>query len=107
MKAVTDILDSCVLSIKNACKPPSNINTTTLDTCKANAIAFNKTVSSCILIATRGKDACSCFQDAEVLKEKKVLEKCKGSRIIYLHISNLSCQEQVKLNQRRDKEMNA
>ena len=105
MKAVTDILDSCVLSIKNACKPPSNINTTTLDTCKANAIAFNKTVSSCILIATRGKDACSCFQDAEVLKEKKVLEKCKGRRIINWHISNLFFQEQVKLKQQKKQEM--
>merc|ERR1719481_2366774 len=29
-------------------------------------------------MATKGEDACSCFQDPEVLKEKKVLEKCKG-----------------------------
>merc|ERR1719233_5666 len=29
-------------------------------------------------MATKGQDACSCFQDPEVLKEKKVLEKCKG-----------------------------
>jgi hypothetical protein len=62
-------------------------------------------VSSCILIATGGKDACSCFQAAEVLKEKKVLEKCKGSQIIYLHISNLSSQEQVKLKPQKKPEM--
>eukprot|EP00091_Calanus_sinicus_P005177 TRINITY_DN15569_c0_g1_i1.p1 TRINITY_DN15569_c0_g1~~TRINITY_DN15569_c0_g1_i1.p1 ORF type:complete len:105 (-),score=6.55 TRINITY_DN15569_c0_g1_i1:708-1022(-) len=59
MKAVTDILDACEMSIKNACKPPSSINTTTLDTCNANAIAFNKTVTACIGSATKGKDACS------------------------------------------------
>ena len=105
MKAVTDILDDCELSIKNACKPPSSINTTKLDICKTNAIAFNKTVSSCILIATGGKDACSCFQAAEVLKEKKVLEKCKGSQTICSHISNLSSQDQVKLKQRQLQEL--
>jgi len=79
IKAVTDILDACELSIKNVCKPPSSINNTALDTCKTNAIAFNKTVSSCIVKATKGEDACSCFQDAEVVKEKKVLQSCKGT----------------------------
>merc|ERR1712050_481746 len=78
MKTVTDILDGCEMGIKKACKPPDSINTTTLDKCKTNAIAFNTTVNKCILMATQGKDACSCFQDPEVLKEKKVLEKCKG-----------------------------
>merc|ERR1711981_720179 len=78
IKTVTDILDGCEVAIKKACKPPDSINTTTLDTCKTNAEAFNKTVVSCISMATKGKDACSCFQADEVLKEKKVLEKCKG-----------------------------
>jgi len=78
MKTVTDILDGCEMGIKKACKPPDSINTTTLDKCKTNAIAFNTTVNKCILMATKGEDACSCFQDPEVLKEKKVLEKCKG-----------------------------
>merc|ERR1712106_684447 len=78
LKTVTDILDACEIGIKNACKPPSS-NTTTLNTCKTNAIDFNVTVSKCIKLATQGKDACSCFQKASVLKEKKILEKCKGS----------------------------
>merc|ERR1712121_78999 len=78
MKTVTDILDGCEIGIKKACKPPDSINTTTLDECKKNAIAFNTTVNKCIFMATKGEDACSCFQDPEVLKEKKVLEKCKG-----------------------------
>ena len=82
IKAVTDILDACELSIKNVCKPPSIINTTMLDTCKTNAIAFNKTVSACIVKATKGQDACSCFQDAEVAKEQKVLRSCKGSPLV-------------------------
>merc|ERR1712106_354191 len=78
LKTVTDILDACEIGIKNACKPPSS-NTTTLNTCKTNAIDFNVTVSKCIKLATQGKDACSWFQKASVLKEKKILEKCKGS----------------------------
>jgi len=78
MKAVTDILDGCEIGIKKACKPPDSINTTTLDKCKENAIKYNTTVNKCIMMATKGEDACSCFQDPEVLKEKKVLEKCKG-----------------------------
>merc|ERR1711970_1110181 len=78
IKTVTDILDGCEVAIKKACKPPDSINTTTLDKCKENAIKYNTTVVSCISMATKGKDACSCFQDPEVLKEKKVLEKCKG-----------------------------
>jgi len=78
MKTVTDILDGCEIGIKKACKPPDSINTTTLDECKKNAIAFNTTVNKCIFMATKGEDACSCFQDPEVLKEKKILEKCKG-----------------------------
>merc|ERR1712212_603692 len=78
MKAVTDILDGCEIGIKKACKPPDSINTTTLDKCQKNAVAFNTTVNKCIKMATMGEDACSCFQDPEVLKEKKVLEKCKG-----------------------------
>merc|ERR1739838_786937 len=45
---------------------------------QTNAVKFNTTVSSCIASATKGEDACSCFQAAEVLAEKKVLEKCKG-----------------------------
>merc|ERR1712243_526135 len=71
IKAVADILDGCEIGIKKACKPPDSINTTTLDKCKTNAIAFNTTVNKCILMATQGKDACSCFQDPEVLKEKQ------------------------------------
>ena len=82
LKTVTDILDACELVIKKACEQPSSINTTTLDTCKTNALAFNKTVSQCIVKATGGQDACSCFQDAEVLKEKMVLENCKGMPIL-------------------------
>merc|ERR1712212_1451219 len=78
MKAVTDILDGCEIGIKKACKPPDSINTTTLDKCQKNAVAFNTTVNKCIKMATMGEDACSCFQEPEVLKEKKVLEKCKG-----------------------------
>jgi len=78
MKTVTDILDGCEIGIKKACKPPDSINTTTLDECKKNAILFNTTVNKCIFMATKGEDACSCFQDPEVLKEKKILEKCKG-----------------------------
>merc|ERR1719466_678196 len=78
MKTVTDILDGCEIGIKKACKPPDSINTTTLDKCKENAIKYNTTVNKCIMMATKGEDACSCFQDPEVLKEKKVLEKCKG-----------------------------
>merc|ERR1711872_480887 len=41
MKAVTDILDGCEIGIKKACKPPDSINTTTLDKCQKNAVAFN------------------------------------------------------------------
>merc|ERR1712013_370799 len=78
MKTVTDILDGCEIGIKKACKPPDSINTTTLDECEKNAILFNTTVNKCIFMATKGEDACSCFQDPEVLKEKKILEKCKG-----------------------------
>jgi len=78
IKAVADILDGCEIGIKKACKPPDSINTTTLDTCKTNAVAFNKTVNECITKATKGEDACSCFQADEVRKEKKVLESCKG-----------------------------
>jgi len=75
---LTDILDACELKIKTACKPPSSINTTTLKTCQTNAVKFNTTVSGCVAKATKGEDACSCFQAAAVLAEKKVLEKCKG-----------------------------
>jgi len=78
IKAVADVLDGCEIGIKKACKPPDSINTTTLDTCQKNAVAFNKTVNECITKATKGEDACSCFQADEVLKEKKVLENCKG-----------------------------
>jgi len=77
LKTVTDTLDACEVSIKNACKPPS-FNKTTFDTCKTNALKFNKTVSGCVTSAQNGKDACSCFQDAEVAKELKILRKCKG-----------------------------
>ena len=76
---MADILDGCEIGIKKACKPPDSINTTTLDTCKKNAVAFNKTVNECITKATKGEDACSCFQADEVKKEKKVLESCKGN----------------------------
>jgi len=78
MKTVTDILDGCEIGIKKACKPPESINNTKLETCQKNAIAFNKTVNECIMKATKGEDACSCFQASEVRKEKKVLENCKG-----------------------------
>merc|ERR1711970_991566 len=74
IKAVADILDGCEVGIKKACKPPDSINTTTSDTCQKNAVAFNKTENECITKATKGEDACSCFQADEVLKEKKVLE---------------------------------
>merc|ERR1719483_1275791 len=75
---LTDILDGCALTIEAACKKPSSINTTTLKTCQTNALKYNTTVSGCIASATKGEDACSCFQAAEVLAEKKVLENCKG-----------------------------
>ena len=80
MKTVTDILDGCEIGIKKACKPPESINNTKLETCQKNAIAFNKTVNECIMKATKGEDACSCFQASEVRKEKKVLENCKGTK---------------------------
>merc|ERR1712106_414174 len=73
LKTVTDILDACEITIEAACKKPSSINTTTLKTCQTNALKYNTTVSGCIASATKGEDACSCFQAAEVLAEKKVL----------------------------------
>merc|ERR1711892_109945 len=78
MLNVTNTLDACEVSIKKACKPPS-ANTTFLTECKTNAIKFNSTVTACISKATKGQDACSCFQDSAVAAEKKVLEKCKGT----------------------------
>jgi len=78
MLETVNTLDDCNAAIKNACKPPK-ANTTMLKECKINAIKFNVTVAGCIKKATKGTDACSCFQDPEVLKEKKVLEKCKGT----------------------------
>jgi len=78
MAETVTTLDDCNAAIKDACKPPE-ANTTMLKECKKNAVVFNTTVSGCIKKATQGKDACSCFQDSEVLKEKKVLEKCKGT----------------------------
>jgi len=78
MLETVNTLDNCGVSIKNACKPPE-ANTTMLKECKTNAIKFNVTVSGCIKQATKGKDACSCFQDTAVVKEKAVLESCKGT----------------------------
>merc|ERR1712142_362811 len=78
LKTLTDTLDNCEIAIKDACKPPK-MNETLAKECKKNAIAFNKTVSACITKATKGEDACSCFQDKEVAKEQKILRKCKGT----------------------------
>ena len=74
------------MAIKKACKPPA-VNQTELDNCKKNAIAFNTTVSECITKATKGQDACSCFQDAAVVKEKAVLQSCKGIKLDRLNCS--------------------
>lgn len=78
MLNVTNTLDTCAVSIKNACKPQKG-NETFLKKCNTNAKAFKVTVEGCVKTATEGKDACSCFQAAAVASEKKVLESCKGT----------------------------
>ena len=82
MKTTVNTLDNCAVSIKSACKQPE-ANTTHLKECAINAIKFNTTVTTCVTQATKGKDACSCFQDPAVAAEKAVLVKCKG---ISLHM---------------------
>merc|ERR1712106_141896 len=77
MLNATNTLDACEVSIKKACKPPA-ANETFLKLCGTNAVKFNTTVVACVTKATKGQDACSCFQASEVAAEKKVLESCKG-----------------------------
>merc|ERR1712106_636960 len=77
MLNATNTLDACEVSIKKACKPPA-ANETFLKLCGTNAVKFNTTVVACGPKATKGQDACSCFQASEVAAEKKVLESCKG-----------------------------
>eukprot|EP00092_Neocalanus_flemingeri_P076119 GFUD01094372.1.p1 GENE.GFUD01094372.1~~GFUD01094372.1.p1 ORF type:complete len:676 (-),score=148.77 GFUD01094372.1:760-2589(-) len=78
MLEIANFLDGCAAGIKTDCVPPT-INKTELELCKTNAVAYNTTVSTCITMATKGKDACSCFQATAVADEKKVLTKCKAS----------------------------
>eukprot|EP00092_Neocalanus_flemingeri_P050604 GFUD01058568.1.p1 GENE.GFUD01058568.1~~GFUD01058568.1.p1 ORF type:complete len:682 (+),score=166.77 GFUD01058568.1:59-2047(+) len=78
MLEIANFLDGCAAGIKTDCVPPT-INKTELELCKTNAVAYNTTVSTCITMATQGKDACSCFQATAVADEKKVLTKCKAS----------------------------
>merc|ERR1711892_981800 len=79
MLNATNTLDACEVSIKKACKPPA-ANETFLKLCGTNAVKFNTTVVACVTKATKGQDACSCFQASEVAAEKKVLESCKGTK---------------------------
>merc|ERR1712106_865111 len=79
MLNATNTLDACEVSIKKACKPPA-ANETFLKLCGTNAVKFNTTVVACVTEATKGQDACSCFQASEVAAEKKVLESCKGTK---------------------------
>merc|ERR1712123_491649 len=79
MLNATNTLDACEVSIKKACKPPA-ANETFLKLCGTNAVKFNTTVIACVTKATKGQDACSCFQASEVAAEKKVLESCKGTK---------------------------
>merc|ERR1719452_30697 len=78
MKNITDILGSCNDNIKAACKPHKG-NVTERELCVSNAKKFNTTIVGCVATAIKGQDACSCFQAAEVAKEKKILESCKGT----------------------------
>jgi len=80
MKNITDILDGCAVAIKNACKPHTG-NTTQRTACVTAAKLFNTTIVGCVAKATRGQDACSCFQADAVKSEKKTLESCKGGAL--------------------------
>jgi len=77
---ITTRLGTCQKGIEVACTPPTGINQTFMEDCYNKAMDFNKTLTSCVVTALGGADACTCFTNTTLMAEMTVLKTCKGDK---------------------------